>query len=306
MVCLCVCVGMASAATKAAFVCRIDSQETLLHQENRLLLEELALHPVSATEAGYHEHNGVSLDAELDDVSPEAMARERALLDDARKCFAQVDEAGLSAEDRADLALVRSSIEEDIFAHDVRQPEHYRPERPAELVGTALFFPLTQSYGTEQQRVTNVLARMEQVPHYLDQARANLRESDPVFIETAVDEAAGDKQVIAQIEKQIPSGSPLHSRYIAASEAANHAVDAYVTWLKDDLSKRKQTRTWRSGPEVYAKVFLFAVGADTGQTPASLLASAEHDLAALREQMYEIAKPLDQQWFPSSDHAGLS
>ena len=50
--------------TKAAFVCKINPQETLLHQSNRLMLEELALQPVSATQAGYHEHNGVSLDAQ--------------------------------------------------------------------------------------------------------------------------------------------------------------------------------------------------------------------------------------------------
>ena len=293
-------------ATKAAFVCKIDPQETLLHRANRLMLEELALHPVSATEAGYHEHNGVSLDAKLDDVGPEAMARERALLEDAQQCFAKVDESKLTGEDKADLTLVRSSIEEDIFAREVRQPEHYRPERPVEHVGTALFFPLTQSYGTEQQRLTNVVARMEQVPRYLKQAQANLRESDPVFVDTAVGEAAGDKQVIAQIAQQIPESSPLHARYGAAAQAANQAIDAYVGWMKDDLAKRPQTRTWRSGPEVYAKIFRFAVGTDTGQTPASLLVSAERDLAAVREQMYAIAKPLDAQWFPDANHAGFS
>jgi uncharacterized protein (DUF885 family) len=293
-------------ATKAAFVCRTDPHEALLHQANRLMLDELALHPVSATEAGYHEHNGVSLDTLLDDISPEAMAHERALIEDARQCFAKLDESKLSGEDKADLTLVRSSIEEDIFTRDVRQPEHYRPERPVEEIGTALFFPLTQNYGTEQQRLTNVVARMEQVPRFLKQAQANLRESDPVFVDTAVGEAAGDKQVIAQIAQQIPASSALHARYAAAAQAANQAIDAYVAWMKNDLAKRPQTRTWRSGPEVYAKIFRFAVGSETGQTPASLLASAEHDLTAVREQMYSIAKPLDAQWFPSANHAGLS
>ena len=307
-----VCIGggihtrAAQNTTKTAFACRTDPKETLLHQANRLMLEELALHPVSATGAGYHEHNGVSLDAQLDDIGPEAMARERALLSDAQRCFAKVDESRLTGEDKADLTLVRSSINEDIFARDVRQPEHYRPERPVEHIGTALFFPLTQNYGTEQQRLTNVVARMEQVPRYLKQAQANLREADPVFINTAVSEAAGDKQVIAQIAQQIPASSPLHARYVAAAQGANQAIDAYVTWMKDDLAKRPQTRSWRSGPEVYAKIFRFAVGSDTGQTPASLLASAERDLAAVREQMYSIAKPLDAQWFPDANHAGLS
>jgi hypothetical protein len=130
----------------AGFVCRTSSGETLLQRENWLLLDELALHPVSATEAGYHEHNGVSLDAQLDDNSPAAMAHQRKLLEQAKECFADLDDSKVSGEDRADLTLLRSSIAERIFARDVRQPEHYRPEEPVELIGTGLFFPLTQSY----------------------------------------------------------------------------------------------------------------------------------------------------------------
>jgi uncharacterized protein (DUF885 family) len=293
-------------AGTAGFACRTSSGETLLHRENRLLLDELALHPVSATEAGYHEHNGVSLDAQLDDNGPAAMADERKLLEDAKQCFAKLDDSKISGEDKADLTLVRSSIAEQIFARDVRQPEFYRPERPVELIGTALFFPLTQNYGTPEQRLANVVARMEQVPRYLKQAQQNLREADPVFINTAASETAGDEQVIAQIAEQIPATSPLHARSATAASNATEALDAYVAWMKNDLAKRPQTRTWRAGPEVYARLFRFAVGTDTGQTPASLLASAEHDLNALREQMYTTAKPLDGQWFPNADHAGLS
>ena len=300
-----VCAGAQSSSTPA-FVCKVTPQETLLHQANRLLLEELAMHPVSATEAGYHERNGVLLDAQLDDIGPEAQARERSLLAAAQRCFSNLDDSKLSGEDKADLTLVRSSIAEQIFALDVRQPQHYRPERPVEEVGTALFFPLTQNYGTEQQRLTNVIARMEQVPRFLGQAKENLRESDPVFIDTAVNEAAGDKQVIEQIVQQVSAASPLHARCEAAAQAANQAIDAYVAWLKNDLAKRPHTRTWRSGPEVYARIFRFAVGSDIGQTPASLLASAERDLATVRAQMYAIAKPLDAQWFPNANHAGLT
>jgi hypothetical protein len=58
---------------------------------------------------------------------------------------------------------------------------------------------------------------MEQVPRYLKQAEQNLRESDSVFIDTAISEAAGDKQVIGHIANQIPVGSPLHARCAAAA-----------------------------------------------------------------------------------------
>jgi uncharacterized protein (DUF885 family) len=147
---------------------------------------------------------------------------------------------------------------------------------------------------------------MEQVPRYLKQSMANLREADPIFIDTASEEAAGDKDVVAQIGQQIPASLPLHARYASAAHAANAALDEYIAWMKNDLARRPRTRSWRSGPEVYAKIFHFAVGSDTGQTPATLLASAERDLGLLRERMYAIAKPLDAQWFPHESHAGLT
>ena len=107
---------LAQNGATAGFVCRTSAGETLLRRENRLLLDELALHPVEATEAGYHEHDGVSLDAQLDDIGPAAMARERRLLEDAKQCFANVEDSKISGEDKADLTLVRSSIAEQILS----------------------------------------------------------------------------------------------------------------------------------------------------------------------------------------------
>lgn len=68
-----------------------------LADAQRFELAELALSPVSATQAGYHEHNGKSLDTELDDSSADSRAANRALLMSAKKCFAFYK--GLPAED---------------------------------------------------------------------------------------------------------------------------------------------------------------------------------------------------------------
>ena len=58
------------------------------------------------------------------------------------------------------------------------------------MIGSGLFFPLT-STGNRQARLSAVLARMEKIPGILDEARHNLKEADPVFIDTALDETPG-------------------------------------------------------------------------------------------------------------------
>jgi hypothetical protein len=68
---------------------------------------------------------------------------------------------------------------------DVLQAYRYRPQDYVEMIGSGLFFPLTSTDGTEQARLSAVLARMEQIPRILEEARQNLKEADPVFIDTA-------------------------------------------------------------------------------------------------------------------------
>ena len=76
---------------------------------------------------------------------------------------------------------------------------------------------------------------MGQVPRLYTQAKANLRGTDPVFIDTAMDENAGNRDVITSIGERIPAGSPLRTEYDAASKQALAAVDDFTAWLKDDL-----------------------------------------------------------------------
>jgi uncharacterized protein (DUF885 family) len=65
--------------------------------------------------------------------------------------------------------------------------------------------------------------------------------------------------------------------------------------------------TWRAGPTAYAKIFAFALGPGTHETPDSVLASAERDLPKVRAEMYAVALPLHKQWFPDhGDHGDLS
>ena len=222
-----------------------------------------------------------------------------------KACFAAAKAE--TPEDAADLTLLRDNIDSSLFQLDTLQSYRYRPQDYVEMIGSGLFFPLTSTNGTEQERLTGVVARMEQIPRVLDEARQNVKDADPVYIDTALDENSGDTGVIQQIGSMIPAGSPLRPRYDAASKAALAALDSYAAWLKNDLAHRPHTVTWRTGATNYAKIFAYALGPGAHETPATLLASAEKDLARVRAEMYAEALPLHKQWFPDhADHSDLT
>ncbi|HEY0794141.1 MAG TPA: DUF885 domain-containing protein [Acidisarcina sp.] len=272
----------------------------------RFLLAQLALSPVEATQAGYHSHLSKSLDSQLDDASPETLLAQRHLLESGQKCLASFP-ATLSPEDNVDMALLRDSISAAFFETDVMQGYKHRPQDYVEMIGSGLFFPLTETRGSEQQRLSDIVSRTEKIPTVLQQARQALVASDPVFIDTALGENDGNIDLIHQIGDRIPKGSPLRPRYDAASQAAVTALNDFSAWLKNDLAKRPPTNTWRTGPENYARIFAFALGPGTRTTPTIVLASAEADLNNIRNQMYTLAVPLHAQWFPAhGDHHDLT
>jgi uncharacterized protein (DUF885 family) len=291
-----------AAAAPAAFRCTVAAHEPFPDQANRFILAGLRYQPVEATQAGYHGDVAAPLDTELDDASPATIAAQRALLLDGRKCFAATKVT--DPEELADLALVRGNIDYELFSLDVLQPYRYRPQDYVEMIGSGLFFPLTSTDGTEQARLSSVLARMEKIPRILEEARQNLKEADPVYLDTALEENAGNTAVIEQIGGMIPAGSPLRARYDAAAKASRASLDSYSAWLKNDLAHRKHTVTWRTGSAVYAKIFTFALGPGTHETPDSVLASAERDLTRVRAEMYAVALPLHKQWFAEHGEHG--
>ena len=279
-----------------SFRCNVVAGEAFPDKANRFLLAGLKYQPVEATQAGYHGDAKAPLDAVLDDSSAASIAAQRDLLRNGETCFAHTKAA--SPEDAADLALLLDNIQSSLFQLDTLQGYKYRPQDYVEMIGSGLFFPLTSTNGTEAQRLTFVLARMEQVPRILDEAKANLQEADPVFIDTALEENEGDLGVITQVGSMIPAGLKLRPRFDAASRLATASLQSYATWLKDDLAHRPHTRTWRTGVDDYARIFKYALGPGTAMTPEGVLTSAESDLAKTRAEMYATALPLHAKWFP--------
>jgi uncharacterized protein (DUF885 family) len=270
------------------------------------------MNPASASEAGYHKHRGrdgrvVELDAVLDDFSPAAMKRQSAFFKTWKARFdKEAPIAALGPDEAADRQLVDDQIALQLLELDDIQNQRHNPTRVVETIGNALFLPLTQSYAPKEVRVGHVLARMQQIPRALTQAKQLLLDSDPIFIDVAKGENDGNVDTIENdVKAAITPGSKLEAQYKKTAAIAIAALKDFSAWMDSHLAKRKTERTWRLGKDWYAEKFRLSM--ETSETPEQLLSAADAELNRQRAQMMELALPLHKQWYPDhTDHGDLS
>jgi uncharacterized protein (DUF885 family) len=280
---------------------------------DRFMKESLALSPTSASQAGYHVHldprtgKKIELDAELDDLSLKAIDEQRAFYVRWRQRFrAETPVSTLNAQDAADWQLIDDQISLNMLEFDAIHNYRHNPTVPVELVGNALFLPLTQNYAPLDNRLGHVLARMRQIPRLLDQVKEYLSDADPIYISTAIGENEGNIDLIEHdIAGEIHTGSPLKAEYDKAAPPAIAALKNFNSWLSDDLAKRPSKRSWRLGKDLYDQKFPLVM--ETNITPEALLADAERELKDVRAEMLGLALPMHAQMFPGhGDHSDLA
>ena len=246
----------------------------------------LALSPVSATQAGYHEHQGVKLDEKLDDFSPSGIEAARKFDAGFHDRLAAIDQQALSAEERADYQIIENAIELSLL--DLQQIQSYRhnPTIYVELVGNALFSPFVLEYAPLDTRYRQIIQRLSQAPVLMDQAKVNLTDSPEVWTRVAREENDGN---IDLIDKTLRAKAPanLKADFDKAAGPALDSLRSFNSFLKDDLSKR--TSDWRLGKERYSKKFAYTLVA--GKTPEEVLSEAEAALKETRQQMTKLAAP---------------
>jgi len=286
------------------------SSATFARLAEQFIHESLALSPVTASQAGYHQHRDprtgktVALDALLDDVSPAGLARQRAFLVTWRdRLEKQVPRASLGLQDSVDRRLIDDQIAATLLDLDQIGTFQHNPTVYVEMLGSALFAPLSNEYASKDVRLSHVLSRLAAVPRFLRQAKESLTDADPIYVKVALEENDGNVQLIEDtIGKEIPAGSPLRARFDQVAPAAVAACREFSTFLKDDLGKRPATRSWRLGKALYDEKFKLVVQSPV--TPEQVLSDAEEQLTRTRAEMLEVALTLHREMFPGhGEHA---
>jgi uncharacterized protein (DUF885 family) len=274
---------------------------------DQFVKESLALSPVNASYAGFHKYSDpetgkvIELDAQMDDVSAKAVAQQGEFYREWRaRLQKETPVASLDTQDGADYRLIDDNIALSLLEYEHIQSYKHQPQIYVELVGNALFLPLTQDYAPKDVRLGHVVARIGQIPRVLVQAKAVLTDADPIFILTALEENAGNLSMIDDLATEIPAGSPLKAQYDKLAPAAKKALADFDAWMKNDLAKQPTNgRDWRLGKEWYALKFRYVM--ETSITPDQLLADAESELKRLRGEMLQVALPLYKQMYPGQD-----
>jgi uncharacterized protein (DUF885 family) len=254
----------------------------------------LALSPVSATQAGYHQYKGVSLDESLDDYSDRGIDASRQFYVDFRARLGSLDPASLEPEQRADLEIMNDQIAMGLLELDAIQSYRHNPTLYVELIGNALFNPLVLEYAPKPQRVRAIIARLGKIPALLDQARRNLVSAPEIWTSVAVEENGGN---IDLIDKDIRAAVPddLRASFEAVAKTTLDALRTFQDYLKNDLAKRNQS-DWRLGAEKYEQKFRYML--ETDRKPGTVLAEAEADLKTVHARMRDLALLLYPKLYP--------
>lgn len=313
MLAIAICLLLSSAVLGVTSKPSADSSAKFAKLSEEFIHETLVLSPATASQVGYHRHvdtktgKVIELDALLDDVSAAGMAEQRRVYAHWRDRFREeTPVASLGIEDTADWRLIDDQIGLSLLEIDLIQNYKHNPTVYVELLGAALFQPLTDDYAAMEVRLGHILSRLAATPRFLEQARSVLVDADAIFIKVGIEENDGNIDLIQNaIAPAIPAGSKLKTQFDQVGPAAIEALKNFSSWLKNDLAKRKTDRTWRLGKEWYGEKFRLVM--ETPVTPEQVLADAERELKKTRAEMLQIALPLHKEYFPEhDDHSSLS
>lgn len=282
--------------------CHRDSSSRFRALSDEFVYTTLSFSPVGATGAGLHRFANQNLDEQLDDSSAAGLDRQRRFYEGFRQRLDGLATDALTAEDRADLEIIRDQIALALLDLDEIHSARHNPTRYVETLGNALFNPYILEYAPKAARLGHIMARLEKTPAFLGQAAKNLVSSPDIWTTVAEEENEGN---IALVDQTIRAKVPFDQR-AAYDRVARPALDAmrqFQDYLKNDLAHRNQA-DWRLGRDRYRLKFRYTL--ETDAEPDRTLAEAEQRMAEVRTHMFELALPLHRALFPGhQDHAEL-
>jgi uncharacterized protein (DUF885 family) len=266
-------------ATSSSAVSVQKLSEEYLHQ---LFLTS----PMVASQAGFHKEG---VDRRLDDVSVEAHFRRIRFLADYQKRLGALDQSKLSPEELADVALLNDAVSLETQDLLRLRPFARRCDQPLDTLGSTFFFMAVRPYAPLERRLSDVVARLKELPRYLKQVEAGLDEYVEEFRLAAKDDGQG---LLDYLEHQLPSifiEARNQAALKPAIEEAAKAVREYLAFVDHTLINRPRT-TFRVGASNYTSRFRPYL--QTNLSPVEVLLKAERAIRAIRNEMATVAKEI--------------
>jgi len=186
-------------------------------------------HPTFATASGIHAY-----DADLDNVSAAANAEEAARLKDTEAKLRAIDSAQLSPMDRDDRDVLLGRIDGQLLENETVQLWRHDPGAYVNLLTSAAFGLIERDFAPLPDRMRNLIARENLIPAMLTEAKKNLTDMPPVFIDVAQQNLDGG---ISFLSKDAPdafksvSDPSLQKRFADSTKKAVDSAKNFNAWL---------------------------------------------------------------------------
>jgi uncharacterized protein (DUF885 family) len=278
--------SLAAALALACGAC--GHRATVPELADEFVYTTLSFSPSAATAAGLHEYKGLQLDGLLDDVSPVAISRQRAFYTDFNDRLSRIDAEKLSADDRADLAILQDRTGLALLDLEQIQTPQHNPAVYAGILGKALLTAYVIEYAPKSQRFRDIISRLRVVPLFLEHAESNLLSVPAVWCEAAMEENQGNIDFV-DVELRNSAPAEVRQEYDRAASVALPALRNFQDLLTNKL-QYVDNYSWRLGPELYNRKFRLAL--ESAGSAQDMLESGEKQLVSIRARMYDLALPL--------------
>ncbi len=193
------------------------------------------LDPVAATQAGVTAH-----DHRFGRYSPATLAPHLAAL---KAISLALEEASApTLDDEIDRTALLNDIRVALRRFEHERPQAKNPGFWLSHVLGGLHFLMLRRDRTPAERARAVAGRLEDVPAFLDDARASLVEPVRVFVETALQVSEGGVQLVQDVAATVAQEAPDEgARLAAAREAAVSALGAFTRDLWQWLDGSSET-----------------------------------------------------------------
>ena len=238
----------------------------------------LHLNPVLATALG--DHDG---DHRLPDLTDGAVHDALLRIDDHVTTLDALDDEELSREQCVDLEILRARLTAVRF--DLAEIRRRQWDPLAWNPATAIHLLIARDFAPPEARLRSVVARLNDVPRFLADARSTLREMSGLHVETAMAQLRGFASLLATAAPLADAAPGLSASFASAAEAAQAEVDRHVAWLGERLPESR----WdpRLGVRLYSAALWHNL--DEELTPVQVLEEAERHLDSVVERMRDEA-----------------
>ena len=246
------------------------------------------LNPIYGTQIGDHAHDG-----DMPNVSAQGRAVDQQIAGALLDALGMLDKDQMSRSNQVDYMLLKNTLEYSRWSHDVEQQWAWNPQYYNDTASYALYGLVARDFAPFEERLPNIISRMQKVPAFLETARAQIDvpRVPKIHAETVARQNAGIMAIVdGLIEPQVDASGLDRTEYDAAKAALAEALDEHQKWLDEVLVPGAEGE-FRLGAEKYAEKMKFALVTD--MSVAELKARADKAYMETRAQMLAVARAIE-------------